>query len=302
MTIQQLWTPVKRELWEHKTGILWVPAVVMLLLVLAVFYLAIIYGYSSSDIAQNFSSNGNEHYSLAMKSHTEVMHFKKNLTEEFMLIFVAVSTVLMWLPLSIVLMIYAHGTLFDDRKNREILFWRSMPVSETQNVLTKLAIIVLVVPTIVFALTLVGVVSVALIEAISLLVGRGAQPEIGKTLVGCWLAVKSYGMVLYGGIVLLPLFSWMIFSSALAKKSPFMVSSLVPIFLIVLDKLALRFLSVDLHIVAAFDRYWALLGALDPGGDMVFNPALAPSFFVAMLVSGLLVLATIWLRNNRYEI
>lgn len=308
MTIQQLWTPVKRELWEHKTGLLWTPATVALLLVLSILYVAATRDFSGGSIndlgsLHNLEFEGSDtHFNAGLNDHSEGASVAENINSDFMFFFIGLITFLLWLPLAIVLMVYAHSTLFDDRKNREILFWRSMPVSETQNVLTKFFVVGVVAPTLVFLLSLICLTVLFLANAVEVLVSSGRNFSEVPILFGLWSAVKIYGSILCNLILLLPFFSWMFFSSAVAKKSPFMVSSLVPLILVVLDKLANKFLAVDLHVIAAFDRYWTLLRSMGPGDDMVFSDDMILPFVIAMLAAGLLVSATIWLRNNRYEI
>jgi ABC-2 type transport system permease protein len=49
---------------------------------------------------------------------------------------------------------YLLGSLYDDRKDRSILFWRSMPVSEREIVLSKFVMAMVVAPLIYIAVSL----------------------------------------------------------------------------------------------------------------------------------------------------
>lgn len=161
MTMQKLWTQIKRELWEHKVGLLWTPAAVALLLMLSFLYMIVTHGYGEHALVGDFDSmhkmefSDNNSASGEPDEPSETTQSSQDLVDSFMVLGVYALNVVLWLPLAIVLLVYAHGTLFDDRKNREILFWRSMPVSETQNVLTKFFVIGVIAPTIVFLLTFV---------------------------------------------------------------------------------------------------------------------------------------------------
>ena len=48
--------------------------------------------------------------------------------------------------LAFVVFFYALGSLYDDRRDRSILFWKSLPVSDTQMVLSKAAWALLLAP------------------------------------------------------------------------------------------------------------------------------------------------------------
>ena len=85
-----------------------------------------------------------------------------------------VNTSLLALLFLFVLFAYGLGCLFDDRKNKDILFWRSLPVGEATNVLVKLGFLLLYAPLIAFILNLfVGV--VALITATVFFIYHGAS-------------------------------------------------------------------------------------------------------------------------------
>ena len=51
-----------------------------------------------------------------------------------------------FIVLAFVLFFYCLGALYDDRKDRSVLFWKSLPVSDAQTVLSKVASAVLVAP------------------------------------------------------------------------------------------------------------------------------------------------------------
>src|SRR6185369_541869 len=67
---------------------------------------------------------------------------------------------------------YCLDALYGERRDRSILFWKSLPVSDTTIVLSKMAIPVVVVPLIAFALT-VGVHLIMLLLGSAILQGGG---------------------------------------------------------------------------------------------------------------------------------
>src|SRR3546814_18250586 len=50
------------------------------------------------------------------------------------------------IALAFVVFFYCLGALYDDRKDRSVLFWKSLPLSDSQTVLSKAASALLVAP------------------------------------------------------------------------------------------------------------------------------------------------------------
>ncbi|GAE49902.1 membrane protein [Xanthomonas arboricola pv. pruni str. MAFF 311562] len=48
--------------------------------------------------------------------------------------------------LAFVVFFYSLGSLYDDRRDRSVLFWKSLPVSDVQTVLSKAAWALLLAP------------------------------------------------------------------------------------------------------------------------------------------------------------
>ncbi len=57
----------------------------------------------------------------------------------------------LFLALGFLVFFYCLSALYDDRRDRSLLFWKSLPVSDAQTVLSKLAIAIVVTPLIVVA-------------------------------------------------------------------------------------------------------------------------------------------------------
>src|SRR3546814_14469893 len=51
-----------------------------------------------------------------------------------------------YVTLAFVVFFYCLGSLFDERRDRSVLFWKSLPVSDRDTVLSKLASAVVVAP------------------------------------------------------------------------------------------------------------------------------------------------------------
>ena len=117
-----------------------------------------------------------------------------------------------------VIAFYLLDSLYADRKDRSILFWKSLPVSDTTVVLSKLATAALVIPAVTLA--------VFLLTAVVLwLIGGGAAAAAGNTTVlasGPGVILSTAVAFLYALLVqslwYLPLFGWLLLASAWAKR------------------------------------------------------------------------------------
>ena len=130
---------------------------------------------------------------------------------------------------AIVVFFYLLDTLYAERKDRSILFWKSLPVSDTNTVLSKLAMGAIVAPLLAVGAGLVTSLVVVLVMAIVIAAGDGSVTEL---LLGPLPFFRSIGMFIYDVITraiwYVPIFGWLLLASAWAKRSPFLWAMLVP--------------------------------------------------------------------------
>ena len=321
-------TQIKRELWEHKTGFFYAPllvtGLVLLLFLVAACYSREIIGAFDHENGFKFdcklvdctfeinSSDGSGAPSVAAL--LQKPDFKSMIARDptFMgapvWIAVGVNWVLLLITYCIILSVYAHGTLLEDRKSRDILFWRSMPVSETINVLVKLGIIIILpVVALILLSVLVGLCAIAatlggfsMLDApvamiIKSIMASGAQ----------WAPVKIAGVGLLMFLLLAPIFSYFLFCSALAKKSPVLLSSVLPVGVWLVD-FELAKIGINLHVRDVWRAYSDLLAPVfsaftnNPYGN--FLAVGWQAYLVIFAVAAVFIGGAVWLRNNRYEI
>lgn len=206
---------------------------------------------------------------------------------------------------------YLLSSLYSDRKDQSILFWKSMPVSETQQVLTKLATAVFVLPTIAaLAALAVGLVFQWLgMIFVTLHSTNTSALELWLGTHPVTLAFNHWLVALGVGLWSLPFFAWLMLASAAAKRSPLMLAVVPPLLLALFEKLVL---GSNLLLSLLQDRIPSLV--IDDSantGFMMFERAGltnmgnffgSAGLWLGLLVSAAMVAATIWLRNNRYEI
>ena len=129
---------------------------------------------------------------------------------------------------------YFSHTLFSDRKDRSVLFWFSMPVSELKAIIAKYILGLLLMPIVYgfYSLMTVGFL---------LLYFYFKIPVEGISIFDLFIYIKScfslFFSYFYMSFWLFPVFAWALFCSAYAKKSPFIMAFLFPLLVIFFELL-----------------------------------------------------------------
>lgn len=117
---------------------------------------------------------------------------------------------------------YCLDALYGERRDRSILFWKSLPISDLTTVLSKITIPLVVLPLISFAIIIATQFVIFLISSVVLFL-NGISPA--TTLAHTSLFQSSLILV-YGLIALslwhAPTYSWMLFVSSWVKRAAFL--------------------------------------------------------------------------------
>lgn len=122
--------------------------------------------------------------------------------------------------------LYLLDCLYDDRRDRSVLFWKSLPISDTDTVLSKLIVAL-------FAIPLVAVVAADVTSLIvAFIVSIRAPAMIGGSLWqgSDWLQVQVLWLyvIVTMAIWYLPVAGWCLMVSAYVKRAP-MLWSVLPL-------------------------------------------------------------------------
>ena len=296
---------VKREIWEHRS-IFVTPAAIASIVTLGVLAgLMFAAGFAAElDIAifgaQNIASDGGRQLALTG-------------------FFLATSWVFI-IALAILTVFYCLDSLYAERKDKSILFWRSLPVTDAETVISKLITAIIVIP---FA-TVLGIIATHLINLIvvsiwvSMKGGDGGMMIWGSVaLFDNWLA--AFILVIASGIWMSPFIGWFLLVSAYTKRSPLLMAFMPLILLGLLEGIILRthFFADNIlargegmpifrigNIERFFDEeQWtiaegatSLLSQLD-----VVQFVSSPATWAGILVCGLLSTGAIYVRRFRDE-
>jgi ABC-2 type transport system permease protein len=217
---------------------------------------------------------------------------------------------LLLLILFIVSANYLLGTLYDDRKDRSILFWRSMPVSEWEAVLSKFFLALLVAPAIFIAISIVLQIVYVLLSM--LLVWRMDLDPFATILERVEFGDLLFGQIggwLLTALLIAPTYAYLLLASAFAKRSPFLTAIAPVIGLLVVEQLFFGTSIIDTAIgnhMPHFIADGASHSTHDAVGFYIFGPnwsAVDPLSVAGGLAFTVLALTgAVWLRRHRWEI
>jgi ABC-2 type transport system permease protein len=136
---------------------------------------------------------------------------------------------------------YSLDALYGERRDRSILFWKSLPVSDLTTVLSKFAIPLVILPLVTFAIAVVTQFAMMLLSS-AVLLGSGASVgTLGARMSFFHMSLMLlYHMVTVHGLWYAPLYGWLLLISAWAPRAPFIWAFLPPFVIWGVEKLAFR--------------------------------------------------------------
>ena len=317
---------LKREFWENRGGFLWAPlvagAISLLLTAFAIGagLMAIRKASANQEFEiDGFSVNGMDLGLLVREMTPErAAELARALDMTLFL-----SGTWPFLVLAFVAFFYCLGALYDERRDRSVLFWKSLPLSDTQTVLSKAVSALVVAPLLAVVAAILTMFGFLLMISVVVLAHGGnpvtlvwgpASPLLIAAGLLSWIPVYA--------LWALPTAGWLLFCSAWARSKPFLWAVTVPVFAGVIvhwfDLMRLFGLPASwfwTHIVGRL-----LLGTF-PGADLPFrggsasvrsalqdispmsqlNALAMPELWIGVVVGVALLVAAVYMRRHRDE-
>lgn len=296
---------VRREIWEHKA--IWVaPLIVLACLALA-------------------ALTGNVH--LGPMGSTDAVSPFGMLPEEkqvkLLMVVYGGLALLMFMVMGIVSFFYSLDSLHADRRDRSVLFWKSLPLSDAETVVSKFAVACIVIPLVALAGAVLSQLVIATGGSVRLAIaGQSAalmwHPQAiaaGVVLAGVW---SFTAMLWYAPIV-----GYLMLASAWAPRGPFLWAVLPPVGLLMLERVLLHTNHVGTFIKERLFGVMRLvrpeqMASMDPqtdeqARDMVINLSqldlavslrnfyVSADLWLGVVAAALLVAAAMWVRRYRDE-
>ena len=149
--------------------------------------------------------------------------------------FTSASLLLMFISVLLSLF-YSVGALYNERQDRSILFWKSLPVSDWETVLAKATIPIIVIPLITFAITVGTHVTMLVVAALRT---SGSNVSVWSQLsFGHMTSVLFLHLVVGHGLWFAPFWGWFLLASAWSRRAPFLWATVPPLVIGLLERIA----------------------------------------------------------------
>ncbi len=136
---------------------------------------------------------------------------------------------------------YCLDSLYGERRERSILFWKSLPVSDLMTVLSKAFIPLVVLPLVTFAVSLAVWWIMLLFSTAKLLGNHGSVAMLWSNLSWIQMSVMLlYHLFAVHALWWAPFWGWLLLVSAWARRAPFLWAGLPLLAMAVVEKIALN--------------------------------------------------------------
>lgn len=215
-----LWL-LRREFWENRGGFLWAPVIAGGIVAFLYSLLAVI-----GSVAGRNQFGGNHMVIDGGSASEQVNRAIGSFGDGVLLVGIGLTAVV----LAFVVFFYALGSLYDDRRDRSVLFWKSLPISDRDTVLAKLTWAALLAPLIAVLVGILLGLVLWLVSALTL--------KVNGVSAGTAVFTHSHPLRVIGSVLgtvpvyvlwALPTLGWLMLCSAWARSKPFLWAVLVPI-------------------------------------------------------------------------
>ena len=232
---------LRREFWEHKGAMFWAPIVVgaaMILFVTA----TVLYGSTAGTFHQNVTvttENGQTTTTTTdiSSEFTKLTPEKKQEMANMVASGYMAAGAPLFLILAAVVFLYCLAALNDERRDRSILFWKSLPVSDAETVLSKVLTAAVVAPLITMAVaTFVSLLLLLIVGAAFAIKGVNLFAPVLASPALYLAPLQLLGMLPVYVLWALPTIGWLLLVSAWAKSKVFLWAVGAPVITLIIIK------------------------------------------------------------------
>lgn len=229
MTAPSIVMPIRREVWENRSIYL-APLIVACVIVLGALLGTVV---------------GRHNLGAQMGSNPDKLAQPYN-----------IAALMLMGTTFIVAIFYCLDALYGERRDRSVLFWKSMPVSDWTTVLSKMAIPLVVLPLVTFAITIVTQLIMLLLSTLFLIAHGSSAAALWTMPWARMSGMLLWHLVSVHALYYAPIFAWLLLVSAWAKRLPFLWAALPIAAIAIVEKVAFN-----------TSRFGALLGSRISGGE-----------------------------------
>lgn len=294
MNMQSFQMNIQKELWEYKKIFVWLPIILASLMVLIP-----LFNYLLGD-----GMPINWQYQINRISQQQ----DNVLFSQIVFGFISVLFAPFIIVAFIVQLYYFTACLFDERRDLSIVFWRSLPVPDSQAIAVKLLVGAIILPAIfMLAATVVLLlfIFVALIACIVLSTSQNIDIW-GIWFSGNWISnfLITWSSLIPLSVWLMPVFTWLMLASIFAKKAPFLWAILPIAILVIVEAIVVEYFNLSspylaIMLINYFDFANAVAGEYTSISVAPINAIMSKINMGTIVLSAGFIYAAYWLRVNR---
>jgi ABC-2 type transport system permease protein len=205
-------------------------------------------------------------------------------------------------------MLYCLDALHAERRDRSILFWKSLPVSDLTTVLAKASIPLLVLPVVSYAITLV-LQGIMLLLSTLVLFASGLSPAILWNQLAFFQSsyLLLYHLFTVHVLWYAPIYAYLLLISAWARRTP-LLWALLPIGAISVFEMVVFHTAYFVHFIGSRFSGGPEMDASTMGGGFPFHPGvhltpghflMAPGLWIGLLFAAAFLAVAARIRRYR---
>jgi ABC-2 type transport system permease protein len=202
---------------------------------------------------------------------------------------------------------YSIDALQTERRDRSILFWKSMPVSDLETVLAKASIPIVVLPLLTVVVAMVTQLAMLVVGSVVVAASGGSAATLWGhvSLPGMWLML-AYHMVTVHSLLYAPIYAWLLLVSAWSRRVPWLWAILPPLAIGIFERIAFgtshfaNMLGNSMGGGAEGSDFSAAGGMMDPLMQMTPGRFVSsPGLWVGLALAAAFLAAAVRLRRLR---
>jgi ABC-2 type transport system permease protein len=279
-TREYFWS-LRRELWEHR-AIFFVPLGASVLLIVGFLIAVVRTGGGIGEVGP---------------------------THAIMSLPIDVAALILMGATFIVALFYCLDALYGERRDRSILFWKSLPVSDLTAVLSKMTIPVVVIPLVCFVVTLATQAVLIVIGGVLMRMGTIPVENLGDLPLLRMSGMLLFHLVAMHGLWFAPFYAWLLLASASANRAPLLWAVLPPAGIAIVEKIAFHtsyflLLLKDRSHGPGFGKPFTMndMAMHGAGGLNLGQFLLSPGLWGGLFVAGVFLAGAVRLRRYRSPI
>jgi len=298
---------LRREWQEHKSAFIWGPGCVLIVLVLAGIMATAINPYVEADFDSSEAIEINERLSEERRDRAGMMEMLAAMVFDVagstdaeledkmsgLLRGVVVPFHLVYLAIGFFALL---ACLYDERKDQSILFWKSLPVSDTATVMSKLIFVIWVAPLVTIAAVIMA--QFLIVTVSSIFVEDGMSGRIWAASQIWWRPLELLVGYFMLGVWALPLMGWVLVVSAWANKLPVLWVIGVPWVVGLLERIIIGTEKFSEIVTGHFALLMSLPRDTQVSVFGMFTMFSETRFWLGLMVGALLIATAIVLRSR----